>query len=546
MQFLPLFIKTKYGMKTGIFKRKLYFGACLMFFFSAACAFSFSPELKNALMKLETSNSINGITYKVQVGSYKYPIEQFVFLREQVGDNFVLTHGVYQSYQEAIKAKDSLQAAGFKDAWIPFYLHENRSDISQIAGYLSGLDHPLFLEEINVGEELFNHLDQKISYTATSGFFPSFFQSDDDSYLKRLFFLQGEQPYYSYFLYAIIVFLGTTLSLIVTLITHRNNVKTADAKKKIVQRKINGFLSDLILDDDQSEELIDQKLKEFRTKIPYKQDWCKELLIKNIIDLKKNFKGEMSSMFISIYLKLDLLSYSENLIKNKIWYEKTKGIFHFEELDYATGLPLITPFIKHKNKALKSVALIAHISLKEENPLDIFNDYQGHIDQVDELKILDTIKKKKIKVPDNIQDWLKSDNPSLVLLTIKMISYFNHLASGDALLDLLQSPNEEIRRNIIIGSRQLYLVQAEGRLINSFYTESINNQTEIIKTLAAIGSTATEEFLGELVELTENREIKIETMKALKEMNSVIFHSTFNHNLDLQLVKLHVEDPYIL
>jgi len=532
-------------MKTGIFRRKLYLGACLMFFFSVACAFSFSPELQNALKKIETSDAIQGITFKVQIGSYKYPIEQFVFLREQVGDNFVLTHGVYQSYQEAVRAKDSLQAAGFKDAWIPMYLNENRSDLSQIAGYLAGLEDPLYLEEVD------DNLDHSLLalnplVAPISGFFPSFTLGEDDSYLKKLFFMQGEQPYYSYFLYAIIIFLGTTLSLITTLITHRNAVKTADAKKKIVQRKINGFLSDLILDENLSEQMLDQKLADFRTKIPFKKNWCKELLIKNIIDLQKNFKGEMSSMFISIYLKLDLLSYSENLIKNKVWYEKTRGIFHFEELGYSKGLPLITPFIKHKNKSLKSVALIAHISLKEDGPLEIFNDYHGHIDKVDELKILDTIKKRKIKIPHNIQDWLKSENPSLVLLTIKMISYFNHLEASDALLELLNSPQEEIRKNVIIASRQLYLTQAEDRLIKSFPRENSFIQKEIVTTLAAIGSSATEEFLGELVELTQNREIKIETMKALKEMNSVIYHSTFNHNIDLQLVKLHVEDPYIL
>ncbi|HSJ68324.1 MAG TPA: HEAT repeat domain-containing protein [Anditalea sp.] len=528
-------------MKTEIFRRKLYFGVSLMFFFSMACAFSFSPVLKNALQKIETYDSISGITFKVQVGSYKFPIEQFVFLREEIGDNFVLTHGIYESYQEAVKARDSLQAAGFKDAWIPMYLHENRSDLSQIAGYLSGLDEPLHLEEVDE-----NMIQSSPEVISASGFFQFFSKGENDTYLQKIFFMQGEQLYYSYFLYAIIIFLGTTLSLIVTLITHRSSIKTANAKKKIVQRKINGFLMELILDEDLSEQMLEEKLAEFRLKIPFNKDWCKELLIKNIIDLKKNFKGEMSTMFITIYLKLDLLSYSEDLIKNKVWYEKTKGIFHFEELDYSKGLPLITPFIKHKNKALKSVALIAHISLKEENSLDIFNDYQGHIDQVDELKILDTIKKKKLKIPDNIQNWLKSDNPSLVLLTIKMISYFNHLALGEALLELLQSPNEEIRRNVIIASRQLYLVQAEDRLINSFHRESNNNQTEMIKTLAAIGSSATEEFLGELVELTDNREIKIEAMKALKEMNSMVFHSTFNHNVDLQLVKLHVEDPYIL
>jgi len=537
-------------MITEILKRKLYFGACLTLFFSIGCAYSFSTELKNALLQIETKDSIRGITYRVQVGAYKYPIEQFVFLREQIGDNFVLTHGIYQSYQEAIKAKDSLQAAGFKDAWIPIYLHENRADLSQIAGYLSGLEEPLHIEEVNGEDNIDARIssDQELTIRQSSlrSIFDTFLPKENDTYLKNLIFMKGEKPYYSVFLYFIIIFLGTTLSLIATLILHRTSIKVAQAKKKITQRKINGFLSDLILEDHLSDDMMDKKLKEFRAAIPYKKDWCKELLIKNIIDLKKNFKGDMASQFISIYLKLDLLPYTENLIKNEIWYEKTKGIFHFEELDYAKGLPLITPFINHDNKALKSVALIAHISLKDENPLDIFNGYTGHIDQVDELKILDTIKKKRLKIPNNIQDWLYSDNPSLVLLTIKMITYFNHLESGSALLALLQSPDKEIRRNIIIACRQLFMVQAETLLLDLFDSECNTNQIEIIKTLAIIGSSATEDFLGQLVELTQNREIKIETMKALKEMNSIIFHSTFNHNPDLQLVKLHVEDPYIL
>jgi len=516
-------------MNSDILKHKLFYGFCFILLFFAGDAYSSEIDLKKTLYQLETSSSIPHIYYKVQVGSFGKMVRQIGFITEKVNDLYCLTHGNYQNFQEAAKAKDSLIYEGFKDAWVAFYLYGERTDILKLANHLNSSQVP---EEVIMARP-----DHKAILEYLDG--------DSPNYLQDLLFFEGSKVFYSYILYAIILFLGTTLSLILTLIFRRNSAKIAKAKKKLVQQKINGFLSDLILEDDLTDELLNQKLLAFRSKIPYRKDWCKELLIKNIVDLKRNFKGELSSMFITIYLKLDLLAYSEDLIKNQIWYQKTKGIFHFEELGYSEGLPLITPYILNKNKVLKSVALIAYISLKEKDPLNIFNNYSGHIDEVDELKILDTIKKRRLKIPANINEWLHSENTSLVLLTIKMIAYYNHLDSGQALLDLLDNKNEAIRKAIIIACGQLYLIQAELLLIAIFEKESLDNQVEIIKTLAAIGSSASCEFLSNLLESTINRELKIESMRALKELNSELYHSTFNHNLDLQLVKLHVEDPYL-
>lgn len=518
-------------MKLQVLTPKLYFGIFLLITFLISCHYSFSTELKETLTKLEIAESIEGIVYKVQVGAFSTSVEKEPFAMEQHNDKYVLTYGEFLNYREVLIVRDSLLAAGYKDAWVPIYINGKRSDLHEVSKYLTSLE---------------NDLKPELSAVlATSTLKELDYYAKPDSFLKEHFFLRGGKPFYSFVLYGIIFFFGLTLALVGTMVLHRYSVKKRTEKRKHTQQNIRRFFSGLILEDDITDQILNQKLLSFKTSIPYRQDWCKELLINNLIDLNKTFKGEMATMFKDIYLKLDLLSYSEHLIKNGIWYQKTKGIFHFEELGYSEGLPLINPYITHPNKSLRSVALIAHIALEENDPLSIFNNYTGHINKIDELKILDTIKKKKLKIPPYINDWLLSENTSLVLLTIKLIAYYNHLESGQVLLNMLAYENAEIRQNIIIAIRQLLLVQAEDMLIRIFNEEKVDNQLEIIKTLGVIGSEQSSEFLGSLLDETSIREIKIETMKALKEMDSWLYQSSFEYNGDLRLVKLHVEDPYI-
>lgn len=516
-------------MELNVLRRKIYYGFSLIIIFLISCHYSFSTDLKDTFSKIVRADSITGIIYKVQVGAFTVPIESDQFNRELINDHYVLTFGNFSNYKKADNAKDSLIAAGHPQAWVPIYINGIRSDLKEVGIYLNSLEKNVNIE---ISKDLLS--------------FDEYNNIPSNSLIKDLFLLRGGDPFYSYILYAIIFFSGITFSLISTMVLRRHLLKKSLDKRKYIELKIRRFFTDIVLEENLTNQSLDKQLSIFKDSIPIHKTWCKIILITNLIELKKNFKGEMASMFIDIYIRLDLNAYSQNLITNGIWYQKTVGIYHFEELGYSEGLPFITPYIEHSNETLKSVALIAYIALKETDPLAIFNNYTGYISKIDELKIIDTIKKKKIKVPPYINEWLQSNNTSLILLTIKLISYYNHLDAGVGILQMLEYNNEEIRRDAIMASRHLLLIKAEDILIDKFNSEPYINQIEIIKTLSVIGSEPSNEFLGNLLESTDTREIKIETMKALNEMNSWLYQSSFKHNTDLRLVKLHVEDPYIL
>ncbi|MBS9524626.1 hypothetical protein KI659_11450 [Litoribacter alkaliphilus] len=493
--------------------------------------------LKEGLEWIKSAGYLPELRYKVQVGSHRRPVSVPGFSSEEYEGKHLLLFGEFVDYHEALEARDSLTKIGFPDSWVSFYLSGDRADLVAVNDYIKGNFVQTEIPEVQVAESsdesIIQALDNKLS------------ADTEKSFLKKLLYFEAERKIYSIALYFIIIFFGTTISLIMVLISHRRSVEMAKARKKVYQRKIDDFLSSLLLEDDLTDELLDKKLQKFKTKIPFDRNWCKELLIKNIVDLKKNFKGEMADMFITIYLKLELLSYTERLINDSSWYVKTKGIFHFQELGYAEGLPLIKAYTDSSNDFLRNVAIIAYISLDEKDPLAIFNNYNGQIDKIEELKILDTIKTSKIKVPKNIILWLKSDNESLVSLTLKMVTYFNHAEAGPTVIELLDHHSSKIRNEAIGACGKLFLVTAEEKLLEKFVSETEDNQIEILRTLRTIGSYLTNFFLEKLLEQNHSREVKIETMITLKELGSEVYEQNFDDKSELGLIKLHVENPYI-
>ncbi|WP_143961039.1 HEAT repeat domain-containing protein [Litoribacter populi] len=494
-------------------------------------------ELKESLYWLESAGYLPDVRYKVQVGSHNKPINKEGFSTETFEGNHLLLYGEFVDYHEALVARDSLINVGFKDSWVSFYLSGSRASLAEVSQHIKSNFVQTEVPEVKVVEKTDRSIRQEME--------TMLYADADKSFVKKLLYFEGERKIYSIALYFIIIFFGTTISLIMVLISHRRSVEMAKARKKVYQRKIDDFLSSLLLEDDLNDELLDKKLQKFKTKIPFEKDWCKELLIKNIVDLKKNFKGEMADMFITIYLKLELLSYTEKLINDSSWYVKTKGIFHFQELGYTKGLPIIKKYTKDPNDFLRNVAIIAYISLEPTEPLSIFNDYKGQIDKIDELKILDTIKKSRIKVPKNIINWLNSKNESLVSMTLKMVTYFNHLEAGDSVISLLDHPSSKIKNEAIVACGKLYLSQAEERLLEIFNKENENNQIEILKTLRTIGSITSTFFLEQLLDEKNSREVKIETMITLKELGSEVYEREFEDNSELGLIKMHVENPFI-
>lgn len=341
----------------------------------------------------------------------------------------------------------------------------------------------------------------------------------------------------------ILPFLGLAfLVLIIILILNRLLFNLRQPKINIVKNKIDDFLTTLVFSSYEANELK-LKINDFKKEIPFKKKWCKKIVLNKIIFLKRNLKGDIIKTSHLIYEQFDLFNYSISLLKSKKKYLNCLGMYHLKALEYRKGKDYVTPFLNHKNRILNSSAYLTVISLEPEN-LGLLYNYQKPIFLAGEINIMNIIHQKKPPIPGNLKDWIHSTNPSIVRLGIKLMAFYNYTNENQSIIEHLKSDDEKIRLAVITAVRQLFIFDTEKQLIELFDTESKNNQLEILKTLAVIGSKDTEEFIYNLLKKPIDSDIKLKAVKSLSKMNSNYIEN-FIGNHEISKMIQHVKIPSI-
>ena len=349
------------------------------------------------------------------------------------------------------------------------------------------------------------------------------------------------------FLNFLIVFLLCSAILVIFELFFLRLIRKKRRKiKEQVQEKINVFFSEVFFSETQTEKYYDFKIESFKESIPLRKEWCKDLLIQNILDLVRNFKGGNNEKFLSVYFKLGLHDYTKNLINSPFWFVKTKAIFFWREIRFVKGIETIRKYTNHKNPNLRSAALIAYISLQEMEPLKILEEYSDNISLVEGLNILDVIQRKNIKKPEYLTSWLFLKEDSKIIFALKLVAYYNDLESGDTVRELLNSSNPKVRNEVIKTVGKLFLFSAETDLIKAFTHDILENQIEIIKTLSLIGSEESIRFIYYILGLKKTSEIQLAAMYSLKKLDLKFTLKDFGNNEALLKVKKHVENPYLI
>ena len=329
------------------------------------------------------------------------------------------------------------------------------------------------------------------------------------------------------------------LILIAILIINRYRYDLFEPKYQEVKNEVENFLTTMIFSSF-DETLHKTEIEQFIKTIPFEKNWCKKLVLNEIVFLKLNLKGEVTQQFHSIYEQFDLFRYTRKLLRSSRFYLKCLGLYQLEALDYKKGSKYIAPLLKHKNKYIQSRAFLALISLRP-NKLESLIDFSHQITIAEEINIMDILHQKKTKMPDNLHDWIVSDNTSIIRLGIRLMMFYNYTNENESIIKLLQHEDQDVRHEAIMAVNFLYIIEAEPILLEQFENEDTQNKLEIFNTLADIGTTLSEDFIAQLLENKTNDNIKLEAVYCLKKINPTYFENHFLDNQDVQKMINHTK-----
>lgn len=369
------------------------------------------------------------------------------------------------------------------------------------------------------------------------------------SYL--LFSINAENIYY-FLLYFFIPLIGLFLVLIVfTLLYSRYTIDKNEGFREDIENDANTFLTELIFSDYTASEMK-TKINEFQSKHKLTKN-LRKFILNKIIHIKVNLNETNEHTMLLIYKYFGFDEISNKLVRNRNWYSKSEAFHHYQNIGYKIKKGHVKRFLDSKNKALRSNAIVALISLSDEK-FDVLDNYKYTISKSDEVKILDIIYRKKANIPTNINNWLQSKNDSIVIIAIKLIVRFRHKQdiSLEQISYLLSSENQAVRKEIILAIRELVMFEANEILIQHFTKETnIRNKISIIKTLNIIGTSENIGFISRILNEDENLELdlKLEIVNFINKMDATFFNNfkfqNEEKNVELQKMIAHSNCPYL-
>ncbi len=338
----------------------------------------------------------------------------------------------------------------------------------------------------------------------------------------------------------IVAFISLTLFLIIRRKQYENEKPYRDK----ITNKAENFLTEMILSNP-DKITLNRKLQEFTSTIPLHKDWCKELVVNDMIRFKQSLKGKSADAVVSFYRALNLNKYSSNLMNNYLDHKKCEGLYQFQSLDYKNGVSQIKPFLDNSSKILRSNATMAYISLTDGD-MSVFNEFPNKLSLLNTIKIMDIYHERKLPVPKNIDNWIDSNNVSIILLGIKTMVFYNYLKKSKEIIALINHEDDSIKKEAIIAIRELCLYEAEGDLIKIFNTVNPQIKFEILNTLKNIGKQKSIMFLKNEINIESNLDLKLKAVECLNDLHNAALDIMSIQDSEVDKMTSHVRNKYIV
>ncbi len=346
-----------------------------------------------------------------------------------------------------------------------------------------------------------------------------------------------------------IILLATSIALILFILLSRL-YKSYILKKQTTLKKIyREIVYNLSVEEkdhsDLSQYFTPVQLKKIKT-VSFHQ----QILIDELIHIRKNVVGTSAENVHNIYIKLNLHNNSLEKLNSISWITKARGIRELAEMNYQKASPLIKQLLDTKQQTIREESVLALIRLSDDIEFNFINDYKGEITPWMEINIhkhLATLDSRKLP---RFSQWFQHPNASVSSFSIKMARLFRQTETIPNLIPLLV--NKEIQQANLAAEaiRDMagheYADQLAAILIDVWNADEIS--IHLLHTLSNIGNlTDHGKFIASFM-LHENYEVRAEAVRTLELLGgakSYLYDLEPTTQTSLEKIRAHVGHPLL-
>lgn len=219
------------------------------------------------------------------------------------------------------------------------------------------------------------------------------------------------------------IFFITAVGLVFLILTVFKRLKRIrkEGRRIRYQQKAEDFIFGFLFSDRTIEDVLQSE--EFQQLV--KSRLFRVVAVKALVSLEYNYKGAYGEKLGRFYRESGLIDYSLRQLNSGKWPEVIEGIRDLSTMNSSKAYPKIAALITHKNPLVKTEVLLALIKMKGITEILKFENFDLFLNDWVQSNILYVVKSNRIAAPADLPKLLNSRNSSIVLLTIRLMGYYD-------------------------------------------------------------------------------------------------------------------------
>jgi hypothetical protein len=234
-----------------------------------------------------------------------------------------------------------------------------------------------------------------------------------------------------------------------------------------------------------------------------------------MIDLSVNLKGEIREEIQELYLRLGLKRDSMKNAYSRKWHNNVKGFRELAFMNIRDANEKMKESLNSSNEILRMEAQIAMVRLSDGNHYEFLDLLEKPLSLWEQVTLHELQIQHNLKVP-KFKKWFSSDNESVVMFALEMVSWYKQRGVGKEILGLFVHKNEQVRLTAYRVCGEIELKMAFPELIKIYPGETSRNKLEILQAFARVPQEKYLTFLKSVLDLEEDVQLQIAATKAME------------------------------
>jgi hypothetical protein len=329
-------------------------------------------------------------------------------------------------------------------------------------------------------------------------------------YTERILLRFDKSALFITILYVVILYsIITLITLLIIILWNRGRLEREDKQREYLKEAYQLKLMDYLFEEGKRKQAM-KDLEEIAS-----NRFNRQILINQMIDLSINLKGDIKKVIKELYLQMGLERDSLEKAYSRKWHENVKGFRELAFMNIRDANERILESVNSGNDIVRMEAQIALVRLSDDNPYHFLHYLKKPFTLWEQITLHELLIQHELKVPA-FKQWFKSENISVVIFALEMISIFKQEKSGSEVIRLFSHENEEVRNTAFKVSGDIGLQSALPELKKIYHQETYKNKLNILDTFARIPEEKHLPFLKTVLDAEDDVQLQIKATKAIE------------------------------